>query len=72
MGDYATISASEGCVPMLNNLPQKLKDPDNFTIPCSIGKNYVGRVLCDLGASVNLIPKLVFMKLGMRITEATT
>ena len=30
-------------------LPPKLKDPWNFTIPCTIGKSYFDRALCDLG-----------------------
>jgi hypothetical protein len=37
-------------------LPQKKKDPESFTIPCSIGNITVARALCDLGASINLMP----------------
>ncbi|XP_038882421.1 uncharacterized protein LOC120073691 [Benincasa hispida] len=48
-----------------NNLPEKLKDPVRFTLPCSIGGKEVGHALCDLGASINLMPLSIFMKLGI-------
>ena len=32
-----------------------MKDPGAFTIPCTSGKVSVGRALCDLGASINLM-----------------
>jgi len=41
-----------------------LKDPVAFTIPCTIGKVSVGRALCDLGASINLMPLSMMKKLG--------
>ena len=34
-------------------LPAKMKDPDSFTIPCSIGKYEFKKALCDSGASIN-------------------
>ena len=37
-------------------LPAKMKDPGSFTIPCSIGKHEFKKVLCDSGASINLMP----------------
>ncbi|XP_065623227.1 uncharacterized protein LOC136064844 [Quercus suber] len=53
-------------------LPPKLKDPGSFTIPCTIGKSYFDRVLCDLGASINLMPLSVFRKLGLGEVKSTT
>jgi len=41
-----------------------LKDLGAFTIPCTIGKVSVGRALCDLGASINLMPISMMQKLG--------
>ena len=41
------------------SLPVKMKDPGSFTIPCSIGKYEFKKVLCDLGANINLMPLLV-------------
>ncbi|KAL0439143.1 UNVERIFIED_CONTAM: hypothetical protein Slati_2397300 [Sesamum latifolium] len=48
-----------------NKLPPKLKDPGSFSIPCTIGNIDFDKVLCDLGASVNLMPYSIFEKLGM-------
>ncbi|XP_030924850.1 uncharacterized protein LOC115951859 [Quercus lobata] len=53
-------------------LPPKLKDPGSFTIPCAIGKSYFDRALCDLGASINLMPLSVFRKLGLGEVKPTT
>lgn len=46
-------------------LPRKLKDPGSFSIPCTIGRTKFENALCDLGASVSLMPKSVFNKLGL-------
>jgi hypothetical protein len=45
-------------------LPHKCKDPGSFTIPCTIGGVEIGRALCDLGASVNLMPLSIMKKLN--------
>jgi len=37
-------------------LPTKRRDPGSFHIPCAIGKTMFDRALCDLGASINLLP----------------
>nr|XP_009606655.1 uncharacterized protein LOC104100976 [Nicotiana tomentosiformis] len=59
-------------VDMLRELPQKLKDPGSFTIPVRIGEIDVGRALCDLGASINLMPLSVFKQLGLGAPRPTT
>ncbi|KAH9649073.1 hypothetical protein KPL70_025843 [Citrus sinensis] len=54
------------CNHMLQSkIPKKLKDLGSFTIPCSIGIRYNGKALCDLGASINLMPLSVFKELGV-------
>ncbi|XP_060182452.1 uncharacterized protein LOC132612136 [Lycium barbarum] len=53
-------------------LPTKLKDPGSFTIEISIGKLVVARALCDLGASINLMPSSIFRKLGLGVPSPTT
>ena len=45
------------------SLPAKMKDPGSFTIPCTIGKYEFKKVLCDLGASINLVPLSVVQRL---------
>ena len=46
-------------------LPPKLGDPGKFTIPCTIGKTAIKKALCDLGASVSLMPFTIFQKMGV-------
>ncbi|XP_074298312.1 uncharacterized protein LOC141629166 [Silene latifolia] len=59
-----TINMSKECSAiLLNKLPQKLDDPGSFSIPCSIGGIYIQRALCDLGASVSLMPLSIFKRL---------
>ncbi|XP_056688231.1 uncharacterized protein [Spinacia oleracea] len=48
---------------ILNQMPPKLKDPGSFSIPCAIKKLEISNTLCDLGASVSLMPYSVFAKL---------
>ena len=38
------------------SLPEKMKDPGSFTIPCSTGKYEFKKALCDSGANINLMP----------------
>ncbi|CAN6546992.1 unnamed protein product [Malus baccata var. baccata] len=46
-------------------LPPKLKNASSFTIPCVIGGKKFGRALCDLGASINLMPYSVYESLNL-------
>ncbi|KAK6145939.1 hypothetical protein DH2020_019808 [Rehmannia glutinosa] len=70
---YETVNLTEECSTILQRkLPQKLRDPGSFTIPCTIGDSYFNKALCDLGASINLMPLSVFRKLGLgEITPST-
>ena len=43
-----------------NKYPVKCKDPGSPTISCRIGDRLIERALLDLGASVNLMPYLVY------------
>ena len=47
------------------SLPAKIKDPDSFTIPCSIGKYEFKEAICDSGASINLMPLSVVQRLSL-------
>ena len=46
-------------------MPQKLKDPGSFSIPCVIGKYVIDKALCDLGESVSLILLSICEKLKL-------
>lgn len=51
---------------------EKRKDPHAFIVPCIIEACNFRRALCDLGASVNLMPLMVFDQLGVNIWAPTT
>ncbi|KAJ9547944.1 LOW QUALITY PROTEIN: hypothetical protein OSB04_020487 [Centaurea solstitialis] len=73
LGEFETVALTKECSALLTNkIPQKLKDPGSFTIPCSIGGKEVGHALCDLGASINLMPLSIFKKLGIGEARPTT
>ncbi|XP_070005756.1 uncharacterized protein [Nicotiana sylvestris] len=50
----------------------KLEDPDAFTIPSTIESANFAKALCDLGASINLMPYSVFKTLGIRKPRQTS
>ena len=54
-----------GSAVIQRSLPSKMKDPSNFTIPCSIGKYEFKKALCDSGASINLMPLSVVHRLSL-------
>ncbi|KAJ9546450.1 hypothetical protein OSB04_018993 [Centaurea solstitialis] len=57
------IILSEECSTLIPTVcPVKLGDPGSFSIPCSISGLSIRRVLCDLGASVNLMPVAIANK----------
>ncbi|XP_024979044.1 uncharacterized protein LOC112516258 [Cynara cardunculus var. scolymus] len=71
--EYETVALTKGCSALLTNkIPPKLKDPRSFTISCSIGGKEIGKALCDLGASINLMPLSVFNTLGIGKARLTT
>lgn len=54
------------------SLIQKKADPGAFTIPCTIRSIKFAKFLCDLGASINLMPWAIYENLGLGITKPTT
>ncbi|XP_075086214.1 uncharacterized protein LOC142168936 [Nicotiana tabacum] len=67
-----TTLTEECSVRAQSKLPPKLKDPGSFTISQSLGKQEVGRALCDLGASINLMPSSLLKQLVLGILGPTT
>ncbi len=71
--DYETVALTEECSAILQNkLLSKLKDPGSFSIPCVIGNKKIEKALCDLRASVSLMPLLICKKLEIRELKPTT
>ena len=54
--DYSLVSLVEESKAMYSKSPPKLKDPGSFTVPCVIGGTHFDKALCDIGASVSLMP----------------
>ena len=54
-----------------NNMPPKYKDPGSPTISIVVGNSKLGHALVDLGASVNLLPYSLYVKLGLGELEPT-
>ncbi|XP_070015140.1 uncharacterized protein [Nicotiana sylvestris] len=50
---------------IVHSMYPKLEDADAFTISCTIGSVDFAKALCDLGASINLMPYSVFKTLGI-------
>ncbi|XP_021730695.1 uncharacterized protein LOC110697619 [Chenopodium quinoa] len=62
--ENTTIALNAECSAILQNtLPKKLGDPDSYSIPVKLGDIEINRALCDLGASVSLMPSLSFLTL---------
>ncbi|PIN24199.1 DNA-directed DNA polymerase [Handroanthus impetiginosus] len=73
LGDYETVALTKEYSAIIQNkLSPKLKDPGNFTIPCTIGTHFLGRALCDLGASINLMPYSIYRTLGLGEAKPTS
>ncbi|XP_016463836.2 uncharacterized protein LOC107786852 [Nicotiana tabacum] len=64
--NFETIKVTHQCSAIISQTGvNKIEDPGAFTIPCAIGLTSFAKVLCDLGASINLMPYTIFKKLGL-------
>ena len=73
LSDFKTVNLTEECSAILKKkLPQKLKDPSSFIIPCTIGNSIFERALCDLGISINLMSLSIFRRMGLGEARLTT
>ncbi|GKD26466.1 reverse transcriptase domain-containing protein [Tanacetum coccineum] len=66
LSEMARTPLNEHCsAVILNKLPEKLRDPDKFLIPCDFPGMEECLALADLGASINLMPLSVWKKLSL-------
>ncbi|XP_021770720.1 DNA damage-inducible protein 1-like [Chenopodium quinoa] len=64
--ENATVALTAECSAILQNtLTKKLGDPGSYSIPVKLGDIEINRALCDLGASVSLMPLSICKKLQM-------
>nr|GFD03041.1 reverse transcriptase domain-containing protein [Tanacetum cinerariifolium] len=70
LSEMARTTMNEHCsAVILNKLPGKLGDPGKFLIPCEFSGMDECQALADLGASINLMPFLVWK--GLSLPELT-
>ncbi|GJT12882.1 reverse transcriptase domain-containing protein [Tanacetum coccineum] len=56
---------------ILNKVPEKLKDPEKFLIPCALQELDRTNALADSGASINLLPHSIYKQLGLGALKPT-
>ncbi|XP_070025311.1 uncharacterized protein [Nicotiana sylvestris] len=63
--DFETIKMTHQVSTIVHSMAPKLEDTGAFTIPCTIESVDFAKALCDLGASINLMPYSVFKTFGI-------
>lgn len=63
--NFETIKVTHQVSAIVHSMAHKLEDLGTFTIPCTVGSAEFAKALSDLGASINLMPYLVFKTLGI-------
>ncbi|GJV63210.1 reverse transcriptase domain-containing protein [Tanacetum coccineum] len=64
--ELANMPLNKNCSAMLlKKLPEKLRDPGKFLIPCDFPELDECLALADLGASINLMPLSIWKKLSL-------
>ncbi|XP_070014198.1 uncharacterized protein [Nicotiana sylvestris] len=71
--DLATVTLTQACNAVVTRpIAEKLSDLGSFTIPCTIGNFAFTKALCDLGASINLMPLAIYKRLGIGRAKLTS
>ncbi|XP_070054569.1 uncharacterized protein [Nicotiana tomentosiformis] len=63
--NFETIKVTHQVSAILHSMAPKLEDPGAFMLPLTIASVEFAKSICDLGASINLMPYLVFKNLGI-------
>ncbi|XP_070026413.1 uncharacterized protein [Nicotiana sylvestris] len=71
--DLATVTLTQTCsAVVMRPIAEKLSDPGIFTIPCIIGNFAFAKALCDLRASINLMPLAIYKRLDIGRARPTS
>ncbi|XP_021725330.1 uncharacterized protein LOC110692608 [Chenopodium quinoa] len=71
--ENTTVALNAECSAILQNtLPKKLGDQGSYSIPVKLGDIEINKALCDLGASVSLMPLSICKKLQMGELKPTS
>ncbi|CAM8905422.1 unnamed protein product [Rhodiola kirilowii] len=66
ISEISLVNLNAECSAIVQNpMPKKEKDPGSFSIPITIGDVNISKALCDLGASISLMPYSLYKKLDM-------
>ncbi|CAM8964155.1 unnamed protein product [Rhodiola kirilowii] len=66
ISEIGLVDLNEECSAIVQNpMPKKEKDPGSFSIPITIGNVNISKALCDLGASISLMPYSLYKRLDM-------
>ncbi|GJX18745.1 reverse transcriptase domain-containing protein [Tanacetum coccineum] len=68
---YAAFLSDKSSAIIQNKVPPKLRDPESFLIPCNFNKTFSYNALADFGASINLMPYLLYAKLSLESLKPT-
>ncbi|XP_070043065.1 uncharacterized protein [Nicotiana tomentosiformis] len=63
--NFETIKVTHQVSEIVHSITSKLEDTGAFIIPCTFGSAEFAKSLCNLGASINLMPYSVFKTLGI-------
>nr|GFB07892.1 reverse transcriptase domain-containing protein [Tanacetum cinerariifolium] len=66
----AAFLSDESSTMIQNKVPPKLRDLESFLIPCNY-KTFSYNALADLGASINLMPYSLYVKLSLKTLKPT-
>ena len=73
IAEEGIVSLTATCSAVIHkSLLEKMQDPGSFTIPCKIGHDDMGKVLCYSSASINLMPLSVAERLSLGELTPTT
>ncbi|XP_047256106.1 uncharacterized protein LOC124888857 [Capsicum annuum] len=68
-----TMEVTHGCSAiMVSKVAENQEDPRAFTIPCITGTHEFAKSLCDLGASINLMPFVIYKNLELDTPTPTS
>ncbi|KAL9227720.1 hypothetical protein vseg_003373 [Gypsophila vaccaria] len=73
LADVEIVAVAQECdAPTKNHVHKKMGDPSSFSLFCTIGPVVIDRALCDLGASVSVLPLAISQKLKLGRLKPTS
>ncbi|CAM8892969.1 unnamed protein product [Rhodiola kirilowii] len=66
ISEISSVNLNAECSAIVQNpMSKREKDPGSFSIPITIGDVNISKALCDLGASISLMPYSLYKRLDM-------